>query len=87
MSNSRHHDRQWLRNNSSTQLESWTANVGANGVLNNTFTHRCTGTELVYFLSFEGPSDCISYRFNYSVQRPSNGTMRNSTTIPSCAIG
>ncbi|MCB0790889.1 MAG: T9SS type A sorting domain-containing protein [Flavobacteriales bacterium] len=64
-----------LRNNSSTQLESWTVNVGANGVpANNTFTHRCTGTELVYFLSFEGPSDCgISYRFNYTVQQPFYG--------------
>ncbi|MCB9183340.1 MAG: T9SS type A sorting domain-containing protein [Flavobacteriales bacterium] len=61
-----------LRNNSTGTVETWTVNVGPGGAPSaNTFTHYCTGTEQVYYLSFESPSDCgTSYRWSYTVQQP-----------------
>ncbi|MBK7384909.1 MAG: SBBP repeat-containing protein, partial [Flavobacteriales bacterium] len=62
----------YLRDFITNIIETWTVNVGANGVpISNTFTHRCTGTEQVYYLQHENPSVCgVSYRFSYAVTPP-----------------
>ncbi|MBK8614048.1 MAG: T9SS type A sorting domain-containing protein [Flavobacteriales bacterium] len=62
----------YLRNSSSSVIETWTAVIGANGVpVSNTFTHTCAGTEAVYYLSLDTPDDCgVSYRLNYTVAAP-----------------
>ncbi len=61
-----------LRDDASTVIETWTAVIGASGVpVSNTFTHTCSGTEDVYYLSLDTPDDCgVSYRFNYTVAAP-----------------
>ncbi|QQR85309.1 MAG: T9SS type A sorting domain-containing protein [Flavobacteriales bacterium] len=62
----------YLRDNASSVIETWTAVIGASGVpVSNTFTHTCSGTEEVYYLSLDTPDDCgVSYRFNYTVAAP-----------------
>ncbi|MEO8588726.1 MAG: hypothetical protein ABI432_05105, partial [Flavobacteriales bacterium] len=62
----------YLRDAPTNIIETWTVNVGANGVpISNTFVHRCTGTEQVYYLEADDPNVCgVSYRFSYSVTPP-----------------
>jgi hypothetical protein len=80
----------YLRNNNGSVLETWTANVGANGTPADTsFTHHCTGTELVYFLEFDDPSVCgTSYRFSYTVAAPfyADDTEPNQSTAQAVLI-
>ncbi|HEY0976463.1 MAG TPA: hypothetical protein VGE21_03245, partial [Flavobacteriales bacterium] len=61
-----------LRNNAGSVIETWTANVGANGSATlNTFSHTCTGTEAVYYLEVDDPNVCgVSYQFSYSTASP-----------------
>ncbi|MBK6774806.1 MAG: T9SS type A sorting domain-containing protein [Flavobacteriales bacterium] len=62
----------YLRDDASTVIETWIAVIGASGVpVSNTFTHTCSGTEDVYYLSLDTPDDCgVSYRLNYTVAAP-----------------
>ncbi|MEO8590684.1 MAG: hypothetical protein ABI432_15015, partial [Flavobacteriales bacterium] len=62
----------YLRDQITNVIETWTVNVGANGApVSNTFVHRCTGTEQVYYLEADDPNVCgVSYRFSYSVTPP-----------------
>ncbi|MCO6482449.1 MAG: hypothetical protein J5I62_06615, partial [Flavobacteriales bacterium] len=59
----------YLRNNINQTIVTWFANVGANGMAEDTtFTHNCTGHQAIYYLLVQNPDVCgVSYRMSYSV--------------------